>query len=81
MVVAAKRQIWVHVDVDCIIEHAQQAGIWMLREDVQDLLRLWGFTKCGEDVWLCHEGALALLRDDEIKRQGVLHGETRTTVR
>lgn len=77
MVVAIQRRAWVHVDMDHIIENAQRAGIRMLKEDVQELLRLWGFTKCGGDVWLCHEAALELLRDDEIKCQGLLNGEIR----
>ena len=72
MIAAMERHAWVHVDIDRLIQNAERAGVRMTRVDAEKVLKMWGFASCGDDVWLCHEGALGLLRDDEIRSQRVL---------
>ena len=72
MISARERQAWVQVDIDQVVKNARNGGYALTREDAEEVLRLWGFTNCGGDVWLCSARAVAFLQDNEIKCQRVL---------
>lgn len=72
MITAVERHAWVHVNVNQLIQNAERAGVAMTKHDADKVLRMWGFSSCGDNVWLCSERSLMLLQDDEVKSKRIL---------